>query len=361
MHLLSVNQRKLVSRLGSSLTRHALLISTLASLFWTLPGQAQPVRATAKGDAYGQAIRMGIQEYKFGNWLEAKAFFSEAHALRPNTRTLRGLAMVSYELRSYVDAAQNFRAALSSSERPLTPKMRKDAKRFLKQAENFVGYLRVRTVPQGAKVTVDGRPPIVTGDGRWMLDPGGHELVVSAPGHRVVTRNIRVASGSNPDLNIQLGQAALAHRLTAEDGAKPGVADAKPPAGGVAPNALAPDDSAWGAQRWLALGLGAGGVLALGVSGLLSGLALDANARSEANCDGLCNARGIAQRDDALALGNGATVSVVAGAALLAGAAVLFFTEPDEQAPASGLAVAVGPMIGPWTGTELGLEIRGAL
>ena len=74
------------------------------------------------------------------------------------------------------------------------------------------------------------------------------------------------------------------------------------------------------------------GVAGIGV-GIVLGLVGKSNWNDSAPyCDAdLCDAEGVAIRDDARALGTAATVTVVVGAALLAGGVVIWLTSPADE------------------------------
>jgi hypothetical protein len=96
-------------------------------------------------------------------------------------------------------------------------------------------------------------------------------------------------------------------------------------------------------QRVVGLAIGGVGIAGLVAGGVLATLAKSKYNDSLPNCEtsNLCNARGVSQRDDAVAQGNLASIAVVVGAAAIAGGAVLWLTAP--RAPT---AVAVVPTLG---------------
>jgi hypothetical protein len=87
--------------------------------------QHAAAQSTPKADSaeYRELIRKALEEYELGNWAEAKLFFSDAHRLFPNARTLRGLGLVAYSLRDYVSATDQLVQSLSSNVRPLTKEL----------------------------------------------------------------------------------------------------------------------------------------------------------------------------------------------------------------------------------------------
>jgi tetratricopeptide (TPR) repeat protein len=171
----------------------------LGMLSWAAVAGAQ-----ASQEEYQQLVQQGLHEYEVGNFVEAKVFFQRAHRLSPSARTLRGLGMVSYELRRYVEAVEFLKQALASEERPLTADMQQEVTQLLRQALTFVTWLDLSVSPQQAEVHVDARGVSREADGRIMLDPGSHELLIEAPGYIAVTRTIRSDGADTLSLSIQL-------------------------------------------------------------------------------------------------------------------------------------------------------------
>ena len=67
-----------------------------------------------------------------------------------------------------------------------------------------VGQIKLTSRPDGAHVTIDGRPSGVT-PLEVVLAPGEHQLVLSADGRSDATRTVTVVQGTNPPLDIGLG------------------------------------------------------------------------------------------------------------------------------------------------------------
>jgi hypothetical protein len=175
--------------------------------FALLSAHARPVAAqdNAEGsEEYREYVRAALREFQAGNLNEAKAFFSQAHALSPSARTFRGLGMCSFELRNYVDSIDLFEKALSSTDRPLTPAMRTEIAGLLRQARTFVTRIQVTTQPTWAKLRIDGRPVERDTNGAITVDPGTHELVVEAADHDTVTRTLRTAGSEQLPISITL-------------------------------------------------------------------------------------------------------------------------------------------------------------
>lgn len=69
-----------------------------------------------------------------------------------------------------------------------------------------VGQIKLTSRPDGAHVTIDGRPSGTT-PLEVQLAPGEHQLVLSADGRSDVTRSMTVVQGTNPTMDIALGTA----------------------------------------------------------------------------------------------------------------------------------------------------------
>jgi hypothetical protein len=283
----------------------------------------------AEESTYDMLVKKGIAEYDRGNWLEAKVYFGRAHALHPNARTLRSLGMTAYELRSYVEASKYFREALASTQRPLTDSMRVQVEDTLRQAQSFIGTVRLTLEPANAELLVDGQAPERDAQGRLLLDAGEHELTASADGCDDETRKLNAQAGSNPDETWTLPQLP-------ESIALPTPPAPKKPA--EAPGFFGGLDT----QQKVALGIGAGGVVTWIVAGSLTAVMLAKNgASNDGHCDGnACDARGVELRDSARDFGDAATVTAIAGAVLVSAALATYFSAPAGHEHAAAIALA---------------------
>ncbi|AKT40388.1 hypothetical protein [Chondromyces crocatus] len=188
----------------------------------------------------------------------------------------------------------------------------------------------------GLVIAWDG---VTLGEEQWEsalpVDAGAHRLVATAPGRRAWEEAVEVRGEGAPVI-VEV---------------KPLVVETVAPAAveGRRGPEEAPSERAW--QRPAALVALGVGVIGVGVGATLGGLAIARNGQSNeghCNAENLCNQEGFALREQALALGNGSTVAMIAGGALLAGGAVLWFTAPargkDKGAGELGRArVAVVP------------------
>lgn len=177
------------------------------------PTRAGPTQAEPEGPAeaqdveppeYRTTIREALAEYRARHFLEARALFAEAHRLLPNARTLRGLGMTAFELRSYRESIGFLQQALAHEVKPLEGGLRNETERLLKRAERFVAKLELTTEPPDVRVTLDGAPVERPEGEPLLLDIGPHELEFSAEGYVPETRSIEVKRHKRESWTITL-------------------------------------------------------------------------------------------------------------------------------------------------------------
>lgn len=300
---------------------------------------------TAVEAEYSSHVDRALKEYARGNWPEAKVFFTRAHALRPSARTLRGLGLTSYEMRSYVEACDYLRLALDSRERPLTDEMRKTVETALGEAMSFVARYRVVLEPPNANLEVDDRVPVLREDALW-LDPGTHVLSVRAEGYKPASRTLAVHGGERAELRVVLERQQGATIATAD---RPAPEPAPTAASSVeitplpsqpVAEASQAEPSHWNTQRIVGLGLGIGGVVAAAIGSTYGVLAVNEKSATNGGCTaaGCVDEESKRHNDAALARARVSTISFVTAGVLLAAGTVVYFTASSEtEAPQHAL------------------------
>ena len=200
------------------------------------------------------------------------------------------------------------------------------------------------------KITRDG---IVVGQAQWEsalpVDPGEHQLAVTAPGRRPFSGTVTVKEGASTSFEVPRLE------LLPEASAAPGApAPAEPPRQQPTPASVRPMPSEPLADvrapvpssgpSLLVIGLGSLGVIGLGAGTTLGLMARSKFGDSKHYCNAVdenrCSQRGVDLRDDAFVLGNGATAGFIVGGALLTGAGVLWLTSGSSK-PSQASAQAV--------------------
>jgi hypothetical protein len=292
---------------------------------------------------YRELIGKALQEYALGHWPEARVFFADAHALWPNARTARGLGMTCYEARNYVEAIDYLEHAIDSPVQPLTPKLADEARSILEQARRFVSRLEVAVTPTTAEIELDDHPLQPRDDGSVLLDPGDHDLEITAVGYHVYHRTLVAEAGRPLHVHVELEpEAEPALQLVANDlrdrGSPPSAAPARGP-------------------RLIDQRPAAAGVLTgVGVAGLAAGWVLYAfrnDARLTLWRQGLIAANGGGEFDSSLVQRHRndgiAALSAAAAGSVLLSAAPYFWLPEEVETPAwawvvggAGAAVALG-------------------
>lgn len=207
---------------------------------------------------YEARVREALEESAAGHWAEARAAFRQAHEAYPNARTERGMGMVSFELRDYVDSVRHLRRALDNPVRPLTDAQRAEVQGLLERALARIAVFSLEDVPDGAQILVDGRA----------IEPETDDTILlpySVDGHAVTVQT-----------ETQRWQSEIPVR-GGEDGPLPMVFDeprtVEPEATDPAPVApITPAPSTGPPPGSLALTVGGAAVLLAGVAVLVAGL-----------------------------------------------------------------------------------------
>ncbi len=216
-----------------------------------------PPDAAATPDAYRQLIDQALSEFRHKNWPEARVLFGRAHALSPNARTLRGMGVVSYEMRDYVQAVRDLTLALTDSRQSLTDELRAEAQNLLARARTFVAVYTVSLEPTSAILKVDGSAARQEADGTLLLPFGVHTLSASAGGYETGHTQLSVQGGERGDVSLSLAQADTdgPDRPPTPVAALPARVAPAPPAGARA--AVPRPSSGRLRYTWVAVGAGA--------------------------------------------------------------------------------------------------------
>ena len=182
--------------------------------------------------------------------------------------------------------------------------------------------------PPGARVLADGVeiPPASLG-APLPLDPGGHALVVEAPGHRPQRLDVRLSEGEALELSLSAGPAEAA---PAPPGPRPTSTPPPPP----------PSPPAGDGRRTLGFVIAGVTVGGFAVAGITGGLLLARDGRIEEQCpDQRCTPEGRAEIDGAGSLFVANAIGWGVGVAGVAAGVVLLLTAPGDAAPRA----AIGP------------------
>ncbi|MFT3927711.1 MAG: hypothetical protein QM778_34605 [Myxococcales bacterium] len=179
----------------------AFLMAAACAL-WQIPALAQSTEP--ENADYRNSVAEAVAEFEAKNYAESLALFTRAHHIFPNARTLRGIGIAEFELRMYTACVQHLQGALDSDVKPISGKLRDDAKRLLDRALTFVGRVRITAEPAGALILVDDAAFQPDPDGTALFDIGEHQVEASMPGRQSVTRTLTLIGGETKELALVL-------------------------------------------------------------------------------------------------------------------------------------------------------------
>lgn len=323
--------------------RRPALPFTAALALLLVAASAHAQQAEQKRDpAAAEVLFRGAQEaLEKGDRTTACARFEASMQLDPTASTLINIAMCHEHDGKVATAwAELNRALVLNGETAGAQRKRAleaYARRLLAAIEPRLPRITVliRARPAGLRVSRDGveLAPATLGEA-LPVDPGAHEVLVAAPGHRPEKRAVTLAEGKAVTVEIA---------LVAEAAPPPA-----PPPPAASPGAPAPEAPS-SARRTAGFVVGGAGVAGLIVGGVLGGLVLGKKSVVGEHCgtaigskDPLgCDATGLAAANAARPLGIGATVGFILGAAALGTGLSLVLTSPAKGAPSTSAQVFV--------------------
>lgn len=319
--------------------------AALALLLAAASARAQPA-SPRRDPAAAEVLFRGAQEaLEKGDRATACARFEASMALDPTVSTLINIAMCHEHDGKVATAWAELNRALVLNGETAGATRKRDleayARRLIAEIEPRLPRITVvlRARPAGLRVTRDGveLAPATLGEA-LPVDPGSHEILAAAPGHRPEKRAVTVAEGKAVTVELAL----------VADAAPPPPPPPPPVAPPVAPAPEAPAPEA-SARRTAGFVVGGAGVAGLIVGGVLGGLVLGKKSVVGAHCGAAigskdplgCDPTGLGAANAARPLGIGATVGFALGAAALGTGLTLVLISPAKGAPAAGARVFV--------------------
>ncbi|MCC7538439.1 MAG: PEGA domain-containing protein, partial [Deltaproteobacteria bacterium] len=191
----------------ASPTLAALLVLALSSLATAQQPTAPPPPAQA-----AEARRLferGLELADEERWGEAVESFRQSRALFERPSTVFNLANALFRVGRMTEAIATFDAYLAIANPRRDRTQIAEANRLRGVAQTSLATLVLDVSPPDARVTIDGQPNAATGARREIaVDPGRHELRVTADDHEPYTTPVTVSAGARSDLAIRLARVA---------------------------------------------------------------------------------------------------------------------------------------------------------
>ena len=180
----------------------------LAAPALAAPKKDQPSAEQKEADKH---FKSGVALYKEAKFNEALAEFERAYEIAPHPLVLNNIAACHREMSNYGLAVKYYRRFLEEGKGKVPAARIAEAQKDLDAILNRIARITVVvTGGEGAKVILDGNElgtmPL---DGPLMVPPGEHKLVVRAPNYKDGERVVRVASGDQVEVKLQLVEAPV--------------------------------------------------------------------------------------------------------------------------------------------------------
>jgi len=313
---------------------------------------AQSKEDVARADALFNAARALVDS---GQYTDACAKFAESKRLAPGIGVTMYLADCYEHIGRTASAWTEFRSAEGLA-RERNDKRWELARTHAQQLEPQLDRLTISiapTVPRaGLQVLRDGVPVAQEElDLPVPVDPGDHAVVVSAPGHPERTFSAHVGP-ENRTATIRIDALEESAPPVVVPPPTNPVVEPLPPSNppSVAYPVTPPPSSATSTRRWIGIGVGAAGVVGLGVGSVFGLLAKSKLDQSNAGpCDAStdrCMPPGFPLRKDAEHLATASDIGFAVGGVLLAAGIVLYVTAPRPPSPTTGLVLSPIPLTG---------------
>jgi hypothetical protein len=272
-----------------------------------------------------------------GNYAAACAKLEGSQSLDPGAGTEYNLALC-YEKAgrtasawaTYLSAAASYK----STNRPDWETRARDRANVLASTLAKVTIVAPTPAPASLKITRDGEAVIPSEIGSPIpLDPGRHVIEAVADGRAKFSSTFVLAAGAKQTITVVMGNES--------------VAPAAPLAG--AKDSTDGGDSAHQSRVTLAYLLGGVGIAGLAVGSLSGLVAINKNDTSKQNCpnDGPCSSPSARDANSSASTwATISTVSMIAGGALLATGAIVFFTAPKASDSKTAARAYVSPALG---------------
>lgn len=312
-----------------SFYRHALGAALLAGLF-ALPSLAAAADA-AVSDA-DKLFRTGRKAAESGDYETACRAFADSFALDAAPGTLLNLGDCEEHRRHIADALGHYENALSRM--PAKDDRIAIAKERVAALLARVAKLTVRAqpgAPANTFISLDGAALDRAKFGVPLrMNPGAHELVATAVGHRGEKKQVVLPEGASQEVAIAPGEAL--EPIPVEPGANPAKMEER-------------RSSPWRTVGWISGGVGLAGLWAGSVTGLL---AIDRESTRSKHCDAqkLCDQTGLDAAKSGNSLATMSTIGMGVGIVGLAAGIVLIVTSPGEKSetkPSTALAPTALP------------------
>jgi hypothetical protein len=293
-----------------------------------LPSDA-PAQETPEATEAQVAFQDGLALLRREDWALAEAKFRRSLELVPRESALYDLALVVVKQGRFRQSLQILERLQATAHAGRDPGSFRYAESLMAHVLSHLTRLRLVVAPSNASIVIDGELVSQTGAARSVaLDPGRHQLGISAPGFTATRRELVAKAGT--EISQQISLEPLPRN--AAPSVAPSRVAADHPAERSSPSYVGP---------WLTMGVGGALLVGSVVTGIL---AIHKDSEFKDHCPTLerCDPRLEETRDDAARFARITNVLVVTGAVVMAGGVSWHLLTPPAPSTASrGLLLTV--------------------
>ena len=285
----------------------------------------------------------GKKQFSQKRYAEACKSFSESQRLDPGVGTLLNLA-VCYEKQGklasawtiYREAAAAARASKQTSREQMA---RKGADALEPRLAKLTIVTAAGDLPPQMQILRDGEvvPPSLWGVAA-AVDPGMHQLEVTAPGREKWSAQVAANAGESSTITVPVLKPDAS---AAQARAKVATTTAASKPASVPPPSDEPPLPAGSTQKIVGIVAVGAGVVVTGIGAYFGGKAISTYRGAECNDANKCTPEGLETQDQGIAYGTTATIAVTGGLVAIATGVVLLLTAPSAQTASTASTNAV--------------------
>ena len=318
--------------MGSTLLKRTLGASLLAATLLA----AGAAHADGAGDAE-RLFREGVKLRDAGDFTSACPKFADSFALDPAPGTLVNLGDCEVRIGKLTAAIEHYKLAVAGF--PKGDKRRDLVAQKATAVEPKLAHLTIKlapTVPETARITRAGAPFDRKESGVAVtMDPGSVSIVVTAPDRQDATYPITLGEGESKEATVDVG--APVEKKAVATPASNKAAPASTPA------SAPPSGNGMKTAGYVAGGIG---LVSLGVGTVTGIMAMGKANDVKQHCDTqtyACDSTGVEAAHAGNTLAPVSTVTLIAGAVLVAGGVTLVVISGKKKEPQVSFVPAFGP------------------
>jgi hypothetical protein len=164
---------------------------------------AQPAPEDTEVEAtYAKLVSDAVTAFDAGKYRESRELLAQAHQLRPNARTLRGMGLAAFEDGRYSLTVLDLDGALAETRQPMSATQRTEVEQLRSEADALTARYRVSGMPPNSELRVDGEEPVWDPAGLLLIDQGAHTVILTLNAGEIRSWSVRAQGGQTSDFDL---------------------------------------------------------------------------------------------------------------------------------------------------------------